>query len=100
MLFDCEDYPTFPPVCKFEPGFFHPNVYPDGKVHLSIIRMDCENGWKNTTSIKQILIGIQDLLDDPNFDDPAQIEPSMVYKQSRVQYEERIRAQAREMAYF
>ena len=31
------DYPTKPPRVSFAPPLFHPNVYPDGKICLSII---------------------------------------------------------------
>lgn len=38
------DYPTKPPKVSFDPPLFHPNVYPDGKICLSIIN---ENGdWR------------------------------------------------------
>lgn len=30
-------YPLEPPVMKFEPPLFHPNVYPDGTVCISIL---------------------------------------------------------------
>jgi ubiquitin-conjugating enzyme E2 I len=39
------------------------------QICLSIID---ETGWKPSITIKQILMGIQDLLDDPNLDDAAQ----------------------------
>ena len=31
------DYPQSPPVCKFKSEMWHPNVYPDGKVCISIL---------------------------------------------------------------
>ncbi|RXW19636.1 hypothetical protein EST38_g6233 [Candolleomyces aberdarensis] len=65
-----EDYPSKPPKCKFTPPLFHPNVYPSGTVCLSIL--DEEKSWKPAITIKQIVLGIQDLLDDPNVNDPAQ----------------------------
>ncbi|KAL8152051.1 hypothetical protein V2J09_021859 [Rumex salicifolius] len=67
-----EDYPSKPPKCKFPPGFFHPNVYPSGTVCLSILNED--SGWRPAITVKQILVGIQDLLDEPNPHDPAQTE--------------------------
>ncbi|KAH9663682.1 UBC core domain-containing protein [Citrus sinensis] len=67
-----EDYPSKPPKCKFPQGFFHPNVYPSGTVCLSILNED--NGWRPAITVKQILVGIQDLLDQPNPADPAQTE--------------------------
>lgn len=67
-----EDYPSKPPKCKFPAGFFHPNVYPSGTVCLSILNED--SGWRPAITVKQILVGIQDLLDQPNPADPAQTE--------------------------
>ncbi|KAM2945109.1 hypothetical protein COP2_028059 [Malus domestica] len=65
-----EDYPSKPPKCKFPPGFFHPNVYPSRTVCLSILNED--NGLRPAITVKQILVGIQDLMDQPNLVDPAQ----------------------------
>uniref|UniRef100_A0A1I8FT69 SUMO-conjugating enzyme UBC9 n=1 Tax=Macrostomum lignano TaxID=282301 RepID=A0A1I8FT69_9PLAT len=67
-----EDYPSSPPKCKFEPPLFHPNVYPSGTVCLSLL--DEEKDWRASVTIKQILLGIQELLDAPNIRDPAQAE--------------------------
>ena len=39
-----EDYPSKPPKVSFPAGFFHPNVYPSGKVCLSILNE--EKAWK------------------------------------------------------
>ncbi|KAG2020164.1 ubiquitin-conjugating enzyme E2 [Coprinopsis cinerea AmutBmut pab1-1] len=89
-----EDYPSKPPKCKFVPPLFHPNVYPSGTVCLSIL--DEEKSWKPAITIKQILLGIQDLLDDPNVNDPAQSDAYTMFKNDRVAYEKRIRMQARE----
>ena len=98
-----EDYPSKPPKCKFPQGFFHPNVYPSGTVCLSILNEDsvctillgiliksftrdfwlhyklmhafCHlQGWRPAITVKQILVGIQDLLDQPNPADPAQTD--------------------------
>jgi hypothetical protein len=69
-----EDYPNKPPLCKFKlvngKPLFHPNVYPSGKICLSIL--DADKGWKPSLTIKHLLVGIQALLDDPNNQDPAQ----------------------------
>jgi hypothetical protein len=84
------------PVGKFTPPLFHPNVYPSGTVCLSIL--DEEKSWKAAITIKQvfmfllqmhipwywrilqILLGIQDLLNDPNANDPAQTEAYTLFK--------------------
>jgi ubiquitin-conjugating enzyme E2 I len=82
---------------KFDPALFHPNVYPSGTICLSIL--DEEKGWKPSITVKQVssagpgqkirtdqswqlqlLLGIQDLLDDANVNDPAQIEAYQMFK--------------------
>ncbi|GJJ12551.1 SUMO conjugating enzyme Hus5 [Clathrus columnatus] len=82
------------PEGKFTPPLFHPNVYPSGTVCLSIL--DEEKSWKPAITIKQILLGIQDLLNDPNVNDPAQSDAYTLFKNDKQAYERRIRAQARE----
>ncbi|BFZ61909.1 SUMO conjugating enzyme Hus5 [Saitoella coloradoensis] len=95
MIFP-EEYPSKPPKCKFTPPLFHPNVYPSGTVCLSILNE--EEGWKPAITIKQILLGVQDLLDNPNPESPAQAEAYTMFKKDREGYERRVKAQAKEMA--
>ena len=94
-----DDFPTTPPKVKFVPPLFHPNVYPSGTgddnlvnlgfncfnifilVCLSIL--DEEKDWRPAITVKQILLGIQDLLNDPNIKDPAQAEAYTCFCQNR-----------------
>ncbi|KAG8833764.1 E2 SUMO-conjugating protein ubc9 [Serendipita sp. 399] len=101
MIFP-EEYPSKPPKCKFTPPLFHPNIYPSGTVCLSIL--DEEKAWKPGITIKQvlyslneeavphysmqILLGIQDLLTDPNINDPAQSDAYTMFKNDRNAYEQ------------
>lgn len=105
-----DEYPTKPPKCeqshrpstsefryantlmlgKFVPPLFHPNVYPSGTVCLSILNE--EEGWKPAITIKQILLGIQDLLNDPNPESPAQAEAYNLFKKDKVSYERKIKS--------
>ncbi|OAF71604.1 Ubiquitin carrier protein 9 [Intoshia linei] len=91
-LYFKDDYPTTPPRCKFEPTIFHPNIYPSGTVCLSLL--DEDKDWKPSVSIKQILTGIQKLLNEPNIKDPAQADAYTVYCNNREEYDKRIREQA------
>ena len=50
-----------------------------------------EEGWKPAITIKQILLGIQDLLDDPNPDSPAQAEAYNLFKKDRAAYERKVK---------
>ncbi|XP_071735169.1 SUMO-conjugating enzyme SCE1-like [Rutidosis leptorrhynchoides] len=85
------DYPTTPPVCKFPAGFFHPNVYASGQICLSII----SQGWRPAITVKQILVGIQDLLDTPNPASPAQSDAHRYFTKDKVEYKNKIQQQAK-----
>ncbi|KAG2388142.1 hypothetical protein C9374_000992 [Naegleria lovaniensis] len=87
-----EEYPDKPPKCRFVPPLFHPNVFPSGTVCLSILNE--EKDWKPSLTIKQLLIGIQELLDNPNEKDPAQAEPFQLYVSNREEYNRRVRQYA------
>ncbi|GLC35778.1 hypothetical protein PLESTB_000493300 [Pleodorina starrii] len=92
-----DTYPTDPPACIFPANFFHPNVYPDGKVCLSLLNNDHDLGgqWAPSISITQILQGIQELLTNPNIYSPAQKPAYDVLKSNKAEYERMVRAQAK-----
>ncbi|KAK3700883.1 hypothetical protein QZH41_012696, partial [Actinostola sp. cb2023] len=71
------DYPFLPPKCIFTPPILHPNVFPSGTVSLSLV--DKDKDWKPQVTMKQVLLGIHLLLQDPNFHEPAQAEAFMVH---------------------
>ncbi|KAK3020025.1 hypothetical protein RJ639_004985 [Escallonia herrerae] len=86
--------PSEPPKCKFPADFFHPNVYQTGCVYLSFFNKD--SGWRPAISVKQILVGIQDLLDEPNPAHPVHNEAYHLFIQDPVEYKKRIRQQAKQ----
>jgi ubiquitin-conjugating enzyme E2 I len=48
--------------------------------------------------VKQILLGIQDLLDSPNGSDPAQRDAAVLFKQDVSAYKQRVKALAKAYA--
>ena len=88
-----QNYPFAPPLCVFDPPLFHPNVYPSGKVSLSLL-----DNWRPQITLKEILLGIQILLDDPNFDDPAQMEAFVIHSQGKHLYKNKVLEQAKKMS--
>ena len=52
-----------------------------GTVCLSLL--DENKDWKPSISIKQLLVGIQDLLASPNIEDPAQADAYQTYVQNK-----------------
>lgn len=81
-------------VGKFTPPLFHPNVYPSGTVCLSILNE--EEAWRPAITIKQLLMGIQDLLNDPNPESPAQADAYNLFKKDKPAYERRVRQVVKE----
>ena len=91
-----DDFPSTPPKVQFVPPLFHPNVYPSGTVCLSLL--DEGKDWRPAITMKEILLGIQHLLTDPNLKDPAQQEATYYFEKNQPGYEKRVRAQAWAMA--
>ena len=83
------DYPSKPPKCKFDPPLFHPNVYPSGTVCLSILNED--EDWRAAITVKQVLLGIQALLNNPNPNSPAQADAYHMFISDKKQYEQRVK---------
>lgn len=62
-----------------------------GTVCLSLV--DEEKDWKPAITVKQILLGIQDLLNNPNPKSPAQEEAYADFTKNRQRYEDRVKKQ-------
>ena len=74
----------------------HLQAEPDwGKICLSIL--DEAKDWKPSITLKQILLGIQDLLDNPNASDPAQSQATQLMRADLNGYNAKIRRQAAAM---
>ena len=69
------DYPFAPPKVEFltNDGYtrFHPNLYIDGKVCLSILGTYSGPGWQSTMSLSMVLLSLKALLDN----NPLRHEP-------------------------
>lgn len=84
-------YPSSPPVAYFRPVLFHPNIFSNGQVCLSIL--DSHKDWAPSITVAQILIGLQDLLKTPNILSPANVEASKLFEKRPEEYNKRIRKQ-------
>ena len=61
---------------------------------LSIL--DEDKDWKPSITVKQILLGVQDLLDNPNVNDPAQNDAYVLFVKNTEEYRKRVAQQSRE----
>lgn len=86
LIFPAE-YPARPPKAQFCPPLPHVNVFPSGTVCISILHENEAGGWKPSINLRQIMLGIQDLLDAPNPESPANEPAYLDYTKNRKKYE-------------
>ena len=91
-----QNYPDSPPRVRFVPEIFHPNVFPSGTVALSFLEAD--KGWYPQIPVRDILLGVQRLLNEPNLSNPANSEPYAIFTEDIEEYNEIIRNQATEFS--
>eukprot|EP01115_Flamella_aegyptia_P003329 TRINITY_DN15604_c0_g1_i1.p1 TRINITY_DN15604_c0_g1~~TRINITY_DN15604_c0_g1_i1.p1 ORF type:complete len:248 (-),score=77.68 TRINITY_DN15604_c0_g1_i1:35-703(-) len=97
MLFP-EDYPNSPPKMKFLSDIWHPNVYPDGTVCISILHTPdplnpeekAEECWRPIQTVESILVSVCSMLSDPNFSSPANVDASVELRRNPDSYKKRI----------
>ncbi|KAF2300390.1 hypothetical protein GH714_012853 [Hevea brasiliensis] len=77
------NYPNSPPTVKFTSEIWHPNVYPDGLVCISILHPpgDDPNGyelaserWMPIHTVESIVLSIISMISSPNDESPANVE--------------------------
>jgi len=93
-----EDYPNSPPKMKFSSDFWHPNVYPDGSVCISILHLPDpmndqereEETWRPIQTVESILVSVCSMLADPNFSSPANVDASVELRKKPGDYKKRI----------
>jgi len=87
-----QDYPNNPPTVRFTTDMWHPNVYPDGRVCISILHTpgDDPNGyekaserWSPVHTVETIMISIISMLSSPNDESPANIDAAKEWREDR-----------------
>jgi ubiquitin-conjugating enzyme E2 R len=90
-----DNYPYTPPTFKFNRPIFHPNIYSDGRVCISILHApgeDEQSGeqanerWSPLQSVETILRSVLLLLDNPEINSPANVDAGVMYRDDREQY--------------
>eukprot|EP00116_Pleurobrachia_bachei_P009121 sb/3469383/ len=83
------DYPFSPPCIKFISDIWHPNVYPNGTVCISILHpptVDEVSGelpserWNPTRTVRSVLISVASMLNSPNINSPANVDAAVMYR--------------------
>ncbi|KAF2361642.1 Ubiquitin-conjugating enzyme E2 [Trinorchestia longiramus] len=102
------DYPYSPPSVRFLTKVWHPNVYENGDLCISILHppvddpqsgeLPCER-WNPTQNVRTVLLSVISLLNEPNTYSPANVDASVMYRRfkdskgSDKEYENIIRKQ-------
>jgi len=93
-----DQYPHSPPTFKFSRSIFHPNIYPDGKVCISILHApgeDEQSGesaserWCPLHSVETVLRSVLLLLEDPEISSPANVDAGVLYRDNRSEYNQK-----------
>nr|XP_006125581.1 ubiquitin-conjugating enzyme E2 G2 [Pelodiscus sinensis] len=89
------DYPLSPPKMRFTCEMFHPNIYPDGRVCISILHapgddpMGYESSaerWSPVQSVEKILLSVVSMLAEPNDESGANVDASKMWREDRDQF--------------
>ncbi|KAI0119595.1 ubiquitin-conjugating enzyme/RWD-like protein [Daldinia grandis] len=95
-----EEYPYQPPTFRFLIPIYHPNIYPDGKLCISILHTPGEDimsgeqaseRWSPLQGVESVLRSVLLLLDDPEINSPANVDASVTYRDDRATYNKKAR---------
>lgn len=93
-----DDYPYQPPKFRFLVPIYHPNIYPDGALCISILHKpgeDITSGeqaserWSPLQGVESVLRSVLLLLDDPEIHSPANVDAGVLYRDRRDAYNKR-----------
>eukprot|EP00668_Euglena_longa_P042504 GGOE01056269.1.p1 GENE.GGOE01056269.1~~GGOE01056269.1.p1 ORF type:complete len:266 (-),score=43.02 GGOE01056269.1:200-997(-) len=95
------EFPFQPPVMTFESMVWHPNVYPDGRVCISILHPPgedkygyetAEERWSPIQSVESVLISVISMISDPNDESPANLDAAIQWRKNPVEYAKKCKA--------
>lgn len=94
-----KQYPYAPPDFRFSSPLWHPNIYPDGRICISILHAPGEDvmsgeaageRWSPAQRVESVLISILSLLDDPEISSPANVDASVMFRDDKVAFKKRV----------
>ncbi|EZG72995.1 putative ubiquitin-conjugating enzyme E2 [Gregarina niphandrodes] len=102
-----DDFPNNPPKMKFETPIFHPNIFPDGLVCISILHAPGfdetneqelpEERWRPIISVEAILMSVISMLGEPNLDSPANVDAAKLLRENPRDFKRKVRRMVEEM---
>ncbi|KAF5325845.1 hypothetical protein D9611_000957 [Ephemerocybe angulata] len=103
------EFPLLPPKMKFVTPMWHPNIYADGTVCISILHAPGEDEygyeqagerWLPVHTVESILLSVISLLssDTPNLDSPANVDAAKEVRTDIAGYRKKVRRLVRRSA--
>ena len=98
MIFP-NNFPMGPPKLKFITPMYHPNVYPNGDVCISILHPPgddkwgyekAEERWRPVHTINSILLSVISLFSSPNDESPANIDAGKDWRENRDKFRKKV----------
>ncbi|KAK2877315.1 hypothetical protein FQN49_001242 [Arthroderma sp. PD_2] len=95
-----QNYPYSPPQFRFTPSLWHPNIYDNGYVCISILHKPGEDEmsgelaserWSPAQRVESVLISIVSLLDDAEVSSPANVEAGVQLRSNPGAYKKRVK---------
>ncbi|EXX51945.1 Ubiquitin-conjugating enzyme E2 15 [Rhizophagus irregularis] len=102
-----KDYPLMPPKLRFISEMWHPNVYPDGEVCISILHPpgedkygyeDAGERWMPVHTVETILLSVISMLSTPNDESPANIEAAKDWREDYPAFKKKVQRIVRRSA--
>jgi len=94
------DYPNKPPEMKFLSEMWHPNIYPDGRVCISILHdpgnddialESADERWRPILGVEAVLHSVISMLNDPNIESPANVDASVQFRDDVDDYKKKVK---------
>ncbi|CAG8211327.1 unnamed protein product [Penicillium salamii] len=95
------NYPYVPPKFQFLKPLHHPNIYPDGKLCISILHAPGDDEmsgelaserWSPAQRVESVLISILSLLDDAECSSPANVDAAVLLRNEPEVYRRLVKA--------
>ncbi|GJQ11180.1 hypothetical protein GpartN1_g3624.t1 [Galdieria partita] len=94
------DYPVMPPTMRFTSEMWHPNVYQDGRVCISILHPpgddphnyeDASERWTAVHTVESILVSVISMLASPNDESPANLDAAKEWREDQQLFKKKVR---------
>nr|XP_020737679.1 ubiquitin-conjugating enzyme E2 T [Odocoileus virginianus texanus]XP_020737680.1 ubiquitin-conjugating enzyme E2 T [Odocoileus virginianus texanus] len=78
-----ERYPFEPPQIRFLTPIYHPNIDSAGRICLDVLKLPPKGAWRPSLNIATLLTSVQQLMAEPNPDDPLMADISSEFKYNK-----------------